>query len=552
VSGTKHRQRWLSRAILATAIAAMGLTVWFGGQAQRHASTRGAEEIAAGNDLLTARLDMETGLRGFLLTGREAFLDPYRKGVQGYVEALERARELESGELDRRLDEQDALTDRWVTLARSGIRRRRAGDLPSPAALAARKREMDSFRRANSAYLDAVGSRSEDRERSAHTLLVGLIVGLGLIGFLAGYLLVDRPAAKARRRRNEQSEFGELLQFAASEQEAQALVGRQLERAAPGSRATVLAINNSENRLRPATDLAEDSPLAAKLRTAVPGACLSIRRGKEFRRRDGEEQLVECELCGAQRGSAVCMPALVGGEIIGSVLVTRPEGDFTAVQTRRLEETVSQAAPVLGNLRNLAIAETRAVTDSLTGLANSRAATETLSVMAAFASRSAQPLSAILVDLDHFKRVNDTYGHQIGDEVLGATGQTLKAELRASDFIARYGGEEFLVLLQGTSKESAAGVAEKMRQALRRMQVAGLASRVTASFGIATIPDDAGDGDGVLRSADEALYAAKEAGRDRVVAHGGNAPGKDQPSPGRSRSPDGVANIAPSESGVAQ
>jgi diguanylate cyclase (GGDEF)-like protein len=272
-----------------------------------------------------------------------------------------------------------------------------------------------------------------------------------------------------------------------------------------------------------------------------------VRRGKEFRRGTGQETLIECELCGDRGSSSLCSPALVGGEIIGSVLVTRDEGDIDAGSAHRIEQTTTLAAPVLGNLRNLAVAETRAVTDSLTGLANSRAATETLKVMAAFAGRSSQPLSAVLVDLDHFKTVNDNYGHQVGDEVLAAAAQSLKDSVRSSDFVARYGGEEFLVLLQGTDKQTAAEVAEKMRRGLAYINVPGFAGRVTASFGVSTIPDDAGESDLLLRTADEALYAAKDGGRDRVTLHGvphegpsgatrptgtGNGASADAPDPG--------------------
>jgi diguanylate cyclase (GGDEF)-like protein len=558
---TDKRQQWLSRGILVSAIAVMAAAVWFGGQAQRDASERGSAKVDAGTQLLTARLDMETGIRGFLLTGQESFLDPYRKGVASYTATQDRALGIaDDARLGDLLDDQEMLTGSWVTLAKASIERRRLGKTSSVTALRVRKQLMDRFRTANGSYLERAHQTSADDERQAQVILVGLIVALGAVGFLFGYLLVDRPAGRARRRRAQQAEFGELLQFTASEREAQALVGAQLERVAPGSTAAVLAINNSENRLNAATDLADDSVLCDKLRTAVPTACLAIRRGKQFGRREGDDQLVECELCGAKAGSSLCMPALVGGEIIGSVLLTRPEGAFTELQARRLEETVAQAAPVLGNLRNLAIAETRAVTDSLTGLSNTRAATETLGVMAAFASRTAQSLSAVLIDLDHFKRVNDNYGHQIGDEVLAAVGETLKGELRASDFIARYGGEEFLVLLQATPKESAAMVAEKMRHAVRRMRVSGLASRVTASFGVATIPDDAGDADGVLRAADEALYAAKDAGRDTVVTHGETQMAADaksngsgaQPDEGRSTPPAEVSSIARSAAGDAQ
>ena len=113
------------------------------------------------------------------------------------------------------------------------------------------------------------------------------------------------------------------------------------------------------------------------------------------------------------------MPSLVGGEVIGSVLVAHRK-PMTQQERSRVDESVSQAAPVLANLRNLAVAEVRAATDGLTGLPNARSLRETLVRMVAQAARSELPLSAVLCDLDHFKQINDVYGHEKGDQALAA------------------------------------------------------------------------------------------------------------------------------------
>ena len=130
--------------------------------------------------------------------------------------------------------------------------------------------------------------------------------------------------------------------------------------------------------------------------------------------------------------------------------------------------------------------------------------------------RSLSPLSALLLDLDHFKQINDTFGHGIGDDALAAVGQVISANLRTSDFAGRYGGEEFIILLPDTDHEGAAQAAEKLRATLARMEVAGLERQITASIGLASYPMDAGDADTLVRMADRALYAAKNAGRNRV------------------------------------
>jgi diguanylate cyclase (GGDEF)-like protein len=329
-------------------------------------------------------------------------------------------------------------------------------------------------------------------------------------------LTIHRPGVRRKRERIEQAEFAETLQYAADEKEAQALLGKELDRAIPDGLTVVFSRNNSENRLETATELPASSPLAERIRTAVPGDCLAVRRGRRVERSGEKQPLLECSLCGALGANSVCTPSLVGGEVIGSVLVSRDAKPLSRSERRRLESTVTSAAPVLANLRNLEIAETRAVTDSLTGLANARAAAQDLDRIVAFAGRTGTPLAAILLDLDNFKRINDNFGHPIGDEVLAAVGDVLLRGTRASDFVARYGGEEFLILLQDTEATSAVALGEKLREGIRQVQVPGLTGRVAASFGVASIPEHAADGESLVRAADRALYAAKKGGRDQV------------------------------------
>jgi diguanylate cyclase (GGDEF)-like protein len=222
-----------------------------------------------------------------------------------------------------------------------------------------------------------------------------------------------------------------------------------------------------------------------------------------------------CEICGALPGASSCEPLLVGGEVIGAVLVNQPIEPDEA-HRRRLREAVGQAAPVLANLRNLAIAELRAATDALTGLPNQRAVQDTLRRMVAQSSRTMTPLAALLLDLDHFKQVNDLHGHDRGDDVLAAVGVALRNVVRESDFVGRYGGEEFLVLLPSTDQDSAVQLGEAIRNAIGAIRITNLELRITASVGVAVLPQDGGDSVTLFRSADRALYAAKRNGRDRL------------------------------------
>ncbi len=160
----------------------------------------------------------------------------------------------------------------------------------------------------------------------------------------------------------------------------------------------------------------------------------------------------------------------------------------------------------------------QAIHDPLTGLYNRRYLEEVLARELIIARRKGHSISAIMGDLDHFKLVNDQYGHRAGDEVLRTFGKLLKTCSRGSDVDCRYGGEEFLLLLPGMSEQSARERAETLREALASTPVQFEQSliSVTGSFGVACFPRHAQTGDGLIAAADQALYAAKEAGRNRV------------------------------------
>jgi diguanylate cyclase (GGDEF)-like protein len=159
--------------------------------------------------------------------------------------------------------------------------------------------------------------------------------------------------------------------------------------------------------------------------------------------------------------------------------------------------------------------------DPLTKVLNRRAFAEHAEQALTVAKRHDRSLAIIMCDLDHFKRLNDTYGHQAGDAVLTATARCLEQSVRASDKVARFGGEEFVVLLVETAPEAAVVVAERCRSAIRDLDLAQLASHATgqqtASLGVAVFPEHGDTLDGLIARADQALYHAKHTGRDRTV-----------------------------------
>lgn len=177
------------------------------------------------------------------------------------------------------------------------------------------------------------------------------------------------------------------------------------------------------------------------------------------------------------------------------------------------------------NKRQLESANTKlqelALRDGLTGLLNRRYWESCLEREFARHQRYDNPVSLVIFDIDHFKRVNDTYGHQTGDEVIRAVSGVTSHLVRETDFAGRYGGEEFVVLLPGTNLEGAAQFAERLRASVEQqvLDYQGSPLTFTISLGVATISDDMVDYQALLERADKALYASKEGGRNMVTLH---------------------------------
>ncbi|MGA8891539.1 MAG: diguanylate cyclase, partial [Anaeromyxobacteraceae bacterium] len=228
------------------------------------------------------------------------------------------------------------------------------------------------------------------------------------------------------------------------------------------------------------------------LRKQLPGTDLSIVTWKRS------------TALGSSRILGILVTLLVAVAVVVAFAVLRRQLDAEADQLRRRKEAEGRARD----------ATRRADTDALTGVANRQAFDEAIGREVARARRFRQPLAIVLLDLDHFKQVNDRHGHAAGDQVLVGTARLLAERVRESDLVARWGGEEFAVVTPMTDGAGAVRLAEKLRGRLEAEPQAGF-GRVTASFGVAELRAD-DTVQTMLRRADEALYAAKAAGRNRV------------------------------------
>ena len=209
-----------------------------------------------------------------------------------------------------------------------------------------------------------------------------------------------------------------------------------------------------------------------------------------------------------------------GGDVIGVISVGRAGGSFSAGDRELFEFLAGQAARSMENVESFETATRESVTDDLTGLSNRRALNDALSDEVERAKRIGNDLALVLLDLDDFKAVNDTYGHRQGDAVLREVSRVLRESSREIDHPARYGGEELAVILPGTDLEGAFNRAERIREQIEQLHVPRLDGRgtlrVTTSCGVASAPPTAVDAHELLDAADKALYKAKADGKNRT------------------------------------
>jgi diguanylate cyclase (GGDEF)-like protein len=197
-----------------------------------------------------------------------------------------------------------------------------------------------------------------------------------------------------------------------------------------------------------------------------------------------------------------------------------PGFDQAEVLERQATAVGERISLALANLRLREVLRGQSIRDPMTGLFNRRFMEESLERELRRALRGKQQLALLMLDIDHFKRFNDTFGHQAGDALLRALGNLLKESTRGQDVVCRYGGEEFAFVLAGASLEAARKRADLLREDIKQLSVqhgGQLLGAVTLSIGIAVFPDNGDNAENLLKAADDALYRAKKEGRDRII-----------------------------------
>ncbi len=333
--------------------------------------------------------------------------------------------------------------------------------------------------------------------------------------------------AKEERRGREISALSEMVNLfhaCRTEAEFQAVITRQAALLFPGLGGTLFAFNASRNIVEPIATWGRVSPPEG----FASDDCWSLRRGRPYVTEEGS-----CSGCHhlSSAAGALCVPMVAQGETLGVLQLVAPAaGAFDEAVTLLAQATGESVALGLSNLRLREALRHLAIRDPLTGLFNRRYLDETMERELYRAGRNGVGVGVITLDIDHFKRFNDTFGHEAGDVLLKELGQLLLRHARGADIPCRQGGEEFMLVLPDANLEVTQARAEEIRSAALALNVpyrGQILGTISVSLGVAAFPEHGLTPEALLRAADAALYRAKEGGRDRVVvasAEAGNAP----------------------------
>ncbi|WP_142982888.1 diguanylate cyclase [Klebsiella spallanzanii] len=252
-----------------------------------------------------------------------------------------------------------------------------------------------------------------------------------------------------------------------------------------------------------------------------PDNCWAVRRGLSHPPVNGEPDIACYHLSESQAHQSLCVPLIAQGEAIGLLSFSNVTS-ATAPSRAYLELMAEALGLALSNQRLRNALLEKALFDSLTGLRNRHHLDDALHTQMNLAVRNGTPLSCLMIDIDHFKAINDNYGHEAGDLVIKSVAAIIQRAVRDIGMAFRYGGEEFLVLMAGTNEETAMACATDIYNSVHLLTLRyGLAEmgQVDVSIGIASYPQHT-QSDSLLRAADAALYRAKELGRSRIVSFG--------------------------------
>ncbi|MGJ9419308.1 diguanylate cyclase [Massilia sp. CMS3.1] len=499
--------------------------------------------------LLDMLLNAETAQRGFVVTGDERFLDPYHSAANGIPTTQEALRrEIASPEEAARAAAIGrASTVKMQTVARTIELRRTQGMAQAASFMAAGagKLQMDQLRELIGKELAIYAQRRNDlgaqllaTSNSAAT--VSLVATLTNILFLGGMLIAamrvlrQRDAAEHKAKEaavqtqltNERislqndllfrsAELMHSLELAESSDESAGVIASYLPRLLPNLAGSLYLYNNSRDILerKAGWGSVEGEP---DIIEALD--CWALRRGSPHAFAGGDGGLA-CRHVQNPDMDRLCLPLVTQGDVIGCLTVTGTGLVHGAEDQRAwIAQLAEQLGLALSNVRLRVSLRQQSIVDPLTQLYNRRYLDEVLKRELARSSRKGAPLCVLVLDLDHFKRINDSFGHEAGDAILRKVALTLRENIRSCDVACRMGGEEMVVLLPECGIDNAIKRADVLRQAIAGGDVLHQGQRIgaTASIGVASYPEHGTSMQALLHAADLALYEAKHSGRNCV------------------------------------
>jgi diguanylate cyclase (GGDEF)-like protein len=498
-------------------------------------------ETADVQSLQLALVDAERGVRGYVLTGERDYLDPYVSGMRviagedpEFMTMLDNFSKSVGGGNPARPSFRPTLADlrsSWsaaIRLVQGGEREEAEGALTAMYS----KALMDRLR----AYIDELvgqnlaAMRKGERRLATSRLWCLLIALTGTLTVVSAMVYAFRRGAyEARGREAAISEavaarqqveqlflMADMLQSAADQDDTNAVLRATATRLLPGFAGALYVFNNSRDRLTLSTSWGKiDAESLAEYIT--PDSCWALKRGKPYMN-GASDHALRC--AHVRPGLALLeIPMTARGQLHGMLQLTTEGAD---AELRLM--AIQPIASAIGDAMSLALASmalrerlrNQALRDALTGLYNRHFLEEALERMCLDAERRKTSIAAIMIDIDHFKRLNDQHGHAAGDAALQEISHAILGSLHRTDMACRYGGEELAILLPDCSLAAAAEKAEELRNRIADLRThEGLS--VTASFGVAAIPETTIRASDLLAAADAALYQAKQEGRNRVV-----------------------------------
>ncbi len=568
-------------------------STWGNIQATRLAG-QAQQEVLQVQQLMKTVVDLETGIRGYAITGETAFLEPYNQARGRFQMQLVGLQQFEVGLNDpdtpmhtQQLRDIDEAVQTWIQeVATYEIIQR-----PShPERVVEReksgrgKRLVDRVRTVTARFGEEEARELQVLQQSAAqaTLINQLVTLIGVVGAIVASVLsnlfvsrslslkfgrlagmAEQLAATGHATRvehfhlfeaarladsfnsmadkleasherllahNQQlnlqnaevlatNELAEQLQTCFTLDEGYLVLRHALPQLFQGTRGSLAVMNASKNLMELQVRWSDDAGgvnLPAELGVVEPDACWATRTGRIY---DLQQRPFSAP-CAAHEGAVdhLCLPLLAHGEVIGTIRLTgimpgRP-------RLRELAVTVAnQVGLGLSNLRLRETLRSQSIRDPLTGLYNRRYLDETFEREIRRAERHRRPVTVLMLDVDHFKRFNDTHGHEAGDRVLMSLGRLLQEHFRREDIVCRYGGEEFAVLMPDAAHADGLKRAESLREAASRLKLEHQGrplGGLTISVGVSTFPEQGADMAQLIRLADQALYRAKQDGRNRV------------------------------------